>query len=149
MTMAAEKLAPQVRIFAHSSKDYPTKDDLMAWLLNGLRGRGGEYRLTTAHRVKYLPPGSVVLFRYADEIVGEAVVSKEKEIVSGEEYAAQVTLAPSSIRLYSPPLPINRIQQLYPEKDISSSAQPYYILPWESYSHILKEVVTAGVFIGS
>jgi hypothetical protein len=98
--------------------------------------------------VKYLPPGSVVLFRYADEIIGEAVVSKGKVIVSDEEgYAAQVTLAPSSIRLYSPPLPVKQIQQYYPEKDISSSAQPYYLLNWDVYSRILKEVVSAGAFI--
>ncbi|HXC44818.1 MAG TPA: hypothetical protein VNY51_15010 [Candidatus Dormibacteraeota bacterium] len=137
----------------------------MTWLLTGLRGRGGVYHLTSADAVADLPPGSIVLFRYGHEIIGEAVVRKGKETGSvtgrtllGEdgEYAARVTFAPSSIRLYSPPLPVKQIQQ-YTEKDISSSAQPYYKLDWCVYGRILKEVVSRrdqsagvdGTFIAS
>jgi hypothetical protein len=142
----ADKDAPQVRIFPHNLEEFPLKDDLMAWLLNGLRGRGGEYHLVSFDAVAELPPGSIVLFRHGHEIIGEAVVGKGKEPCSAKEYAAQVTFVPSSIRLYSPPLPVKQIQQNM-EKDISSSAQPYYKLDWEIYGRILKEVVSAGAFI--
>jgi hypothetical protein len=152
MTSSEERdiTCPQVRIFPHSQAEFPSKDLLMTWLLIGLRGRGGVYHLTSADAVADLPPGSIVLFRYGHEIVGEAVVCKGKETggargrtLLGEEgdYAARVTFAPSSIRLYSPPLPVKEIQQ-YTEKDICSSAQPYYKLDWEVYGRILKEVVS-------
>ncbi|MGA7217982.1 MAG: hypothetical protein WBX38_06685 [Candidatus Sulfotelmatobacter sp.] len=156
---------PQIRIFPHSQAEFPSKELLMMWLVIGLRGRGGAYHLTSADAVADLSPGSLVLFRYGHEIIGEAVVCKGKELggakgrsLLGEEgsYAAQVTFAPSSIRLYSPPLPVKQIQQ-YTEKDISSSAQPYYKLDWEIYGFILREVIsrrnqsmcTEGTFIGS
>ena len=57
------------------------------------------------------------------------------------EYGAQVTFASSSIRLYSPPLPVSQIQR-HTKKDISSSAQPYYKLDWDTYGRILMEVVS-------
>ncbi len=79
--------------------------------------------------------GSVVLFRYWDSIVGEAIVSKEsvweqerERTWSGEEveYVGHVTFSPSSIRLYSPPLPALCLQQLMDDsgvgKDILQSA---------------------------
>jgi hypothetical protein len=158
MTTKEDIDTPQVRIFPHSQEEFQSKDLLMSWLLNGLRGRGGEYHLASAHRVKYLPPGSIVLFRYADEIVGEAVVSKKehklpkikkgKSLLGEEgEYAAQVTFAPSSIRLYSPPVDVNTIQPLVDESRIKkdlSGARPYYLLNWDIYGRILKEVVSEG-----
>ena len=52
----------------------------MTWLLTGLRGRGGVYHLTSADAVANLPPGSIVLFRYGHEIIGEAVVRKGKKL---------------------------------------------------------------------
>src|SRR5205807_1304193 len=98
-----------IRIFPHSQKEFPSLDSLMIWLLNALRGKGGVYNLRSADSIKDLPSGSVVLFRYGHNIVGEAVVWKEKEVYSeklkertlsgeDEEYEAQVTFAPSSIR---------------------------------------------------
>jgi hypothetical protein len=147
---------PQVRIFPHSrTKEFPSEDLLMTWLLNGLRGRGGVYHLRSVDAVANLSPGSIVLFRYSQIIVGEAVVWKEKETTPATkertlmgdevEYPAHITLAPSSIRLYSPPLPVEDIQQ-HVKKDIGS-AQPYHILDWQSYAWILKEVVSRGGFV--
>src|SRR5262249_21824994 len=69
----------QVRIFPHSQKEFPSEDSLLTWLLTGLRGRGGVYLLRNADAVKDVPTGSVVLFRYGNRIVGEAVVWKGKE----------------------------------------------------------------------
>jgi hypothetical protein len=149
--ITADAQTPQVRIFPHNTGEFPERDDLMTWLLNGLRGRGGEYHLTSADAVADLPPGSIVLFRHGNEIIGEAVVRKGKELCSGKAYAAQVTFATSSIRLYSPPVDINKIQPLVDESQIKkdlSGARPYYILNWDIYGRILKEVAEAGAFIG-
>jgi hypothetical protein len=147
----------QVRIFPHSREQFPSDDLLRIWLLNGLRGRGGRYRLTSAGggKPQNLAPGSIVLFRHGDDIVGEAVVKTgiekedgtERNLWSGkdEKYEAVVTFAPSSIRLYAPPLPIRRIQQ-YMDKDLTS-AQPYYELSWQVYAHVLQETLQAGAFV--
>jgi len=154
---------PQVRIFPHSvEKEFPSEKSLKAWLLVDLRQAGGVYRLRTASRVKDLPPGSIVLFRYGKRIVGEAVVWKGKQLLNprvkettrtGEEgeYAAQVTFAPSSIRLYAPPLPVEPIQRHMNEhridKNILKFPGAYVELDWKIYACILKEVVSRGTFI--
>jgi hypothetical protein len=147
----------QVRIFPHNQEEFPSEDSLLTWLLTGLRGRGGVYYLRDADAVKDLPPGSVVLFRYGHKIVGEAVASKGKELfpekvkdrtLTGEEaeYGAKVTFVPSSIRLYAPPLPIQRIQP-HLNRDVVKFAGAYTRLDWTIYAIVLQEVVTNGTFI--
>ena len=146
-----------IRIFPHSQKEFPSEDSLTTWLITSLRGRGGVYYLRSADAVKVLPPGSLVLFRYGQKIVGEAIVWKGKEVFSEkvrdrtlngeeEEYGAQVTLAPSSVRLYAPPLPVDRIQP-HTEKDLVKYAGAYVELDWAIYPRILAEVISRGVFI--
>ncbi len=148
----------QVRIFPHSQDEFPSEDSLLTWLLTSLRARGGEYYLRHSDSVKDLPPGSVVLFRYGHEIVGEAVVWKGKEVfpdkvkdrtLTGEEaeYGAKVTFASSSIRLYAPPLQVERLQLNLPEKDVVKFAGAYTSLDWSIYGRILHEVVSSGVFV--
>jgi hypothetical protein len=154
---------PQVRIFPHSvEKEFPSEESLKEWLLGDLRQElRGVYRLRTASCVKDLPPGSIVLFRYGQGIVGEGVVWKGKELLNprakektktGEEaeYAAQVTFAPSSIRLYVPPLSVGLIQDHMKEhhfgKNIVKYAGAYAELDWKIYACILKEVVSRGTF---
>jgi hypothetical protein len=100
---------------------------------------------------------AVTPFRYGQKIVGEAVVSKGKEVfperlrdrtLSGEEeeYGAQITFATSSIRLYAPSLPVERIQP-HTEKNLVKFAGAYVELDWSIYARILEEVVSRGVFI--
>jgi hypothetical protein len=153
-------MKPYVRIFPHGPEEFPSVDHLMGWLLNGLRGRAGRYHFRSK-RVDELPMGSVVLFRYWDSIVGEAIVSKEpvweqerERTWSGEEveYVGHVTFAPSSIRLYSPPLPALCLQQLMEDsgvgKDILKSAQLHVKLDnWDIYPRIMQAVVSQGGFI--
>jgi hypothetical protein len=148
----------QVRIFPHSQQEFPSEDSLLTWLLTALRGRGGVYLLRNANAVKDLPAGSVVLFRYGQNIVGEAIVSKGKEVfpekltdrtLTGKEaeYGAQVTFVPSSIRLYAPPLPVERLQEHLREKDVVKYAAAYTDLEWSIYAKVLQEVVSKGTFI--
>jgi hypothetical protein len=147
----------QVRIFPHSQKEFASEDSLLTWLLTGLRGRGGVYHLRHADSVKDIPPGSVVLFRYGNRIVGEAVVWKGKETfadkvkdrtLTGEEaeYGAKVTFVPSSIRLYAPPLAVERLQP-HLDKDVVKFAGAYTDLDWSIYGVVLQEVVSKGTFI--
>jgi hypothetical protein len=144
----------QVRIFPHSQQEFPSEDSLLTWLLTGLRGRGGVYHLRDADAVRELPPGSVVLFRYGHRIVGEAIVWKGKELfpekvkdrtLTGQEaeYAAQITFVPSSIRLYAPAIPVERIQP-HLDKDVVKYAGAYTHLDWTIYGIVLQEVVTKG-----
>jgi hypothetical protein len=115
------------------------------------------YHLRHADAVKDVPPGSVVLFRYGNRIVGEAVVCKGKEVfaekkkertLTGEEaeYGAQLTFVPSSIRLYAPPLPVERLQP-HLTKDVVKFAGAYTDLDWAIYGVVLEEVVSKGTFI--
>jgi hypothetical protein len=149
---------PQIRIFPHSREEFPSDDLLRIWLLNALRGRGGRYRLRSLKggKPQALPPGSIVLFRYADDIIGEAVVQKDIEKESGTErnlwtgkdveYEALVTFAPSSIRLYAPAVSVQKIQK-YVGKDITTAANAYVELDWNAYASVLQDVVSAGAFI--
>jgi hypothetical protein len=147
----------QVRIFPHSQNEFPSEDTLRAWLLTGLPGRGGVYHLRNADAVRDLAVGSVVLFRYGHRIVGEAIVWKPKEnlpekvkdrTLTGEEqeYGAQITFAPSSIRVYAPPLPVEIIQQ-HITKDVVKFAGAYTELDWSIYAKVLQEVVARGTFV--
>lgn len=148
----------QVRVFPHSQQEFPTEDSLRTWLLTGLRGRGGVYHLRDANAVKDPPVGTVVLFRYGQRIIGEALVSRAKEtfpqkvkvrILTAEEveYSAQITFAPSSIRLYAPPLPIERLQDELPEKDVEKFPLAYHKLEWGVYAKVLQHVITQGGLI--
>jgi hypothetical protein len=148
-----------LQIFPHSQQEFPSMEILMMWMLNGLRGRAGVYYFRDASAIRDLPRGSVVLFRWQRIIVGEAVVWKEKEVfrdqlrektLQGQDvgYTAQVTFAPSSIRLYSPPLPVEFIQQQIGQgKDIMSYSGAYIELDWSLYARILAEVVLRGTFV--
>jgi hypothetical protein len=154
---------PQVRIFPHDTKEeFRSEDLLRMWLLNGLRGRGGVYHLRSKNAVADLPPGSVVLFRYGKVIVGEAVVQKDKEIPNdtlrdktlfGEsaDYEAQVTFAPSSIRLYAPPLHVNRLQEHIKSHGLDTNILQFAggtpKLTWEIYACVLQGIAERGSFI--
>jgi hypothetical protein len=130
---------------------------LLAWLSTVLRARGGVYYLRRADAIKSLPPGSVVLFRYGNDIVGEAVVWKDKEPLSATEkghnllgkdvtYAARITFLPSSIRIYAPPLPVECLRS-QTEKDLTTYAGAYVELEWSAYSIVLQEVASRSNLI--
>ena len=142
----------KLRIFPHSQKEFPSAESLTIWLVTALLTRGGVYYLKSAKAVRDLPVGSVVLFRHGESIVGEGVISEGKALfrqkVKGktflgedEEYDAQFTFAPSSIRLYSPPLRIEFLQE-HTEKDLLAYARAYVELNWSVYGLVLAEVAS-------
>jgi hypothetical protein len=151
--------AQHIRIFPHSYEEFPSLDMLTTWLLTALKARGGRYLIRSAKSVAELPLGSVVLFRYGHVIVGEAVVSryvrdaaKGDRTLLGQEtqYEAHVEFAPSSIRIFVPPLPVEVLQDLVGEgTNITASAQPYYKFEdWTLYAKLLAaHVGKAGSFL--
>lgn len=69
----SEKI-PRVIIFPHDREFFPTKQSLKE-LINRLK-KGKTY----GHKQRrILPPGSIVLFAYGDEIIGQAVIKRNRE----------------------------------------------------------------------
>jgi hypothetical protein len=138
-----------LRIFPHSQNEFPCLDALQTWLMTALRAGGGEYLLRSRNSVADLPAGSIVLFRYGDELVGEAVVreyvreSQTARTFTGEErhYEARVSFAPSSIRMFSPPIPIEALKVLIRDSGDDKSLtgrNPYYeFTNWAIYPKLL------------
>jgi hypothetical protein len=149
--------APHIRIFPHSQKEFPSLDTLTTWMLTGLKARGGTYLLISKDAVADLPPGSLVLFRYGHEVVGEAVVieysreSSDDQTLAGEnqKYEAKVRFSPSSIRVYAPPVKIEDLQSFIGESpNITPSAQPKFkIEDWNVYPRLLAHIAKFGTFI--
>jgi hypothetical protein len=155
--MAKSMTPPHIRVFPHSPEEFSSIDSLTTWLMTGLKARGGIYHMRSARSVKELPEGSIVLFRYGHKVVGEAVVSSyikepspDKTIDGGEvTYEARTTFEPTSIRIFSPPVPIEDLQQIVgAEPNMVPSAQPYFKLEnWGVYPNLLALVVTRGGFL--
>ena len=79
------------------------------------------------------------------EVFDEKV--KDRTLTGEEaEYGAQITFAPSSIRLYAPPMPVETLQQ-HVEIDLVNYAPAYHILEWSVYAKVLQHVMSAGTFI--
>jgi hypothetical protein len=149
---------PHIRIFPHSKEEFPSLDMLTTWLLTALKARGGRYLIRSASSIADLPSGSIVLFRYGQVIVGEAVVCQyvkdatRNRTVLGQEtrYEGYVELSESSIRVFVPPLPVDELQGLLGERmNITTSAQPYYKLEdWTIYPRLLAaHVAGSGAFL--
>jgi hypothetical protein len=123
----------QLSVFPHnpgSRFEFETQASFTAWLMTGIKAVGGKYLITNQsserpYRPEDLPAGSIVLFRYHDNLVAEAVVrhyTREpgKDADDGTEYAAKVIFAPSSIRVFSPPVPVTVLQKIINDrKDLS------------------------------
>ncbi len=150
--------APHIRIFPHNQKEFPSRDTLTMWLLTGLKARGGEYLLVSRDAVAELPSGSLVLFRYGQVVVGEAVVKEyfrdlpvhDRNLAGDDqEYEARVRFSPGSIRVYAPPVGIEDLQSFIGESpNLSPSAQPYFkIENWNVYPRLLAHVGKSGTFI--
>ena len=97
---------PHIQIFPAQTA-YPSRE-AFAEALGQLRA-SGEYRLVGGNPIPELPAGSIVLFRYADEVVGEAIV---REYVRGAADEARVVLVPGSVRFFKPPLRVEIVQEV-------------------------------------
>jgi hypothetical protein len=132
---------PHIRIFP-AERSFPSREAFAAWLAQ-LRASGGEYHLMNA--IAELPIGSVVLFRYADEIVGEGVVREyvrrpgaaPSPTGEAERHEASVSFAPGSIRFFRPPLPADVIQEVIGRDNDLHSEGGYCIIDRSLYLKLL------------
>ena len=137
-----------VRIFPHSRDEFETADEIRIWLYNGLRLRDGGYYLRAIKGVGSIPRGSIVLFRFDKDIVGEAIVKenvKEVDVIeSGVRYEGMIKFEASSIRIYRRPIKIKFLENIT-GRDFSV-ARTYFKIEWDVYPQILAEVVKYGFF---
>jgi hypothetical protein len=152
-------MTPHVRIFPHSQDEFRSRDELTTWLLTAFNAGGSRYLLRSREAVAELPPGSIVLFRFGNDIVGEGVVRAYSRLPAavtdqtpaGEQrtYEARVDFAPGSTRLFAPPIPVESLQRLIGESHNIRVARTYHIIPeWSVYPQILAaHVGTGGTFV--
>ena len=137
-----------IRIFPHSREEFKTDDELRSWLYNGLRLKDGEYYLRAIRGVGSIPKGSIVLFRFDKDIVGEAIVKEDVKkidiIENGVKYEGMIKFEASSIRIYRRPIKIKFLEKIT-GRDFSV-ARTYFKIDWNIYPQILAEVVTYGFF---
>jgi hypothetical protein len=145
-----------IRIFPHSAGEFKKLDDLTTWLMTALKARGGVYYVLgdggSRPAETSMEAGCIVLFRYNDAIVGEAVVRdcviQSGENESGEKYQAVATFFPSSIRLFSPPIHTDNLQKLIEKSPDIGVQRTYFIIKeWSVYPQLLALVGKAGSFI--
>jgi len=142
---------PIIRIFPHSREEFKSADELRTWLYNELRLRDGKYNLRSIQTVGIgkNTPGTLILFRFNKEILGEAIVKEdvieEKNIFEEIEYEGMIRVEASSIRIYRKPIGINFIEKIT-DRDLSIAQNHYKFNDWNIYSKILEEVVKNGFF---
>ena len=148
---------PQIRIFPHVAKVFPLLDNLTTWLLTSLKAKGGVYHVLGdgGARPAEMAPGSIVLFRHGDLIVGEAVI-RQYELKAGKiesgEYQAVATFAPTSIRLYSPPVTKEELEGVIGWTRAGGAGigkENAYAVSndWSIYPRLLAHVATEGSFV--
>ena len=138
-----------VRAFFVRPDVFPTEDSFTTWLMTALKAGGGEYHVlaslpSAAPAPENLGRGFIVLFVYKKRIIGEAVVRRyDKPPVntpSDEESQAVVTFVNGSIRLFSPPVPADKIQG-FPFTHGSPGVD------WDIYHKILAHLSESGSFV--
>lgn len=141
---------PKVIIFPHSRKYFGTKNDLLRLLEEYKTGKDSTYCYKTR---RYMPPGSIVLFTYGDEIVGQAVVKinrkateEEIEEQSKKGYTPKFTfeifndlvcIFPKSVKLTE-----MKTFEAYKGKGLFSAIRNYPYLSFEEYADILSKALS-------
>ena len=144
-------VAQPIRIFPHSREEFETDDELRTWLHNGLRLRDGKYYLRSIQPVGLgkNPPGTLVLFRFDKEILGEAVVKEDVVKVERQrgdvEYEGMIKFEASSIRIYRKPIKVEYLEKLT-GRDLSVAKTYFKFDDWNIYHRILEEAVKDGFF---
>lgn len=138
----------ELRIFPTSREEFKTATDLRSWLHVGLRLSGGNYHLHTG--ISKIECGSIGLFRFDQDIVGEAVVAKDgaepcDHTEGGIRYESVVCFDPRSIRIYQRSVPIERVAEIC-GRDLSVARTYHKIEDWKVYPKLLAEIVSNSGF---
>ena len=73
-------------------------------------------------------------------------------MLSGDtkKYEAHIILIPESIRLYSPPIAVGKLQEFVGSEPSMEVARGYYIIPdWSVYPKILSQVDESGRLVNA
>lgn len=110
---------PVVCIFPHADDEFADKTELQNWLLNDFieNEKPGRYHLRKIglkdkEFISRIIPGSLILFRKGEYIVGEGIAEtgiRKLDIAVEEKYYYDIFVSPNSIRTYE--LPIIEIEK--------------------------------------
>jgi len=147
-TIHAQK--PKIIIFPHSKTHFPTKNDLLRLIEQYKAGEDSTY----CHNAnKILPPGSIVLFAYGDEIIGQAVIKvnrkatqKEIEEQKKKGYTPRFTFEPFKdlVCVFPRPVKLTEIRTLQPYKGkrLYNIVRRYPYLTFQEYAEILSKALS-------
>jgi len=148
-----------LRIFPTTRKEFKTVDEFACWLLTSLKARDGIYHLRSSRgEVKKTPPGSVVSFRFGNELIGEAIVKcgfvEEKVEIAGVTYEGHIQFEESSLRIYKGFFPIPLFQKILEKRmnpkdipDLSYAGAYNRFEDWNIYIDLLKKQVERRGFL--
>ena len=132
-----------IRIFPHKDEIFKTKKSLKFFLLTELKKNDGIYHITSLKGIKSVPAGSIVLFRKKNKIVGEAIVKEDIKKINSQDYEGIIRFEPSSIRVYSEPIDIEKLQE-YTDNNLNYGQAYHIIEDWSAYQEIIKSVGVNG-----
>jgi hypothetical protein len=141
---------PKVIIFPHTKRFFPTKDDLIRLIEKFKTGEDTTY----CHRApRSLPTGSIVLFAYGSEIIGQAVIKVNRKATKEEieeqkkkGYTPKFTFESFKdlVCIFPKPVKLTEIRTLeaYKGKRLFSLIRNYPYLPFEEYAEILSKALS-------
>jgi hypothetical protein len=141
---------PKVIIFPHSRKYFPTKNDLLRLLEEYKTGKDSTY----CHKARRsMPPGSIVLFAYGDEIIGQAVVKINRKATKEEieeqrkkGYTPEFTLEVFNnlACIFPKPVKLTEIKTFenYKGKGLFSAIRNYPYISFDEYADILSKALS-------
>ena len=146
---------PHIRIFPNSTeKEFETEMEVRLYLLGIVKYRqNGEYHIRIQDSIAALPPGSYVLFRFGNEIIGEAMVKVgieefNKRIGSCKEdrfvYPVKVTFDTSTILMYCENISIEGLGEMTNRN--LSVPRTYFKIDIGFYDAIHQEGMKHGSF---
>ena len=149
--MSDKQEGHHIRIFPNSlAKEFGTEDDLKKYLSNELPKRenpAGRYNFHSFSRVRYIPSGTLALFRFQDKIIGWGrVKGKAKESSALPGYEGYMIIDPSSIHVLKTPLSIKRLEDIIKRektfhfKQNYKTGRGYRIVPSKYYDEVLTEL---------
>ncbi len=132
-----------IRIFPHSKKEFNNESDLQKWLKSDLILQDGKYLLRTINGVGSIPVGSMVLFRFNKNIVGQAVVERDIKPINketnGVTYKGIIKFNISTIKVYRKPLPIGFVEKLT-DRSFQFARAYYKFYDYSIYDKIQEEI---------
>ena len=143
---------PDIRIFPTARGEFESVDKLREWLDSALR-RDGKYHLCPRKpgepdptpRIKAIDAGSVGLFRFHDEFIGEGVIASGVECgdftdpANNLRYYQLAHFDPSSIRIYRQGIAVEPL-------GVTGKANAYQKMDWAFYGRLLAAVESGGGF---